>query len=456
MSRFTRCAAVVLLVAVSLAGCATTGPAARRTPPASPMFPSYPMPAIPAQLNVSESVRARHDDAWYRLQSGDPDGAIDEWMAVLEDAPGLYPAETGIGFASLADGEYAAASNRFAAAVAADPAYLPARLGQVEALLGLERDLEAIEAMEQVLALDPAQAGVRTRLDLVRFRLIQSAIEAGRAASAAGRHPEAIAEFERALSQSPDSPVIVGELARAELAAGRLDAAATHARQAAGIDATDGQWQALVGAVLEAQGQFAAAADAYARAEALGGSEADAWGARARDLRGRAEIASLPAHFQTITSAQTVTRADVAAYVGIHLRDLVEAAPARAATVATDVRSHWAAPWILTMTRTGVMPVFPNHTFQPAGVVRRGDLAAVGTALARLAGRPDQVRQWEAARPRFVDLPQGNLFYEASAVATAAGLMQPDADGRFAPTRPVTGAELEAMVSRVEALRATR
>jgi tetratricopeptide (TPR) repeat protein len=458
MNRSIWFAAVALLVAASLAGCASTGAAARRTPPAAPMFPSYPVPEIPAQLTVSDALRARHDDAWYRLQSGDPRGAAGEWRSLLENAPGLYPAEVGIGFAALAEGDYAAASSRFAAAASADPGYMPALLGQVEALLGLERDLEAIEAMERVLAVDPAQTSVRTRLDLVRFRLIQSAIEAGRAASASGRHADAVTHLERALSQSPDSPVILGELARAELGAGRIEAASTHARRAAEIDATDGQWHALVGAVLEAQRQFTAAADAYARAISLGGGDLDSWRTRERELRDRAEIASLPAHFQTIASAPTITRADVAAYVGIHLRELVDRAPSRAATVATDVRSHWAEPWILTMARTGVMPVFPNHTFQPAGVVRRGDLAAVGAALARLAAadRPAQLQQWSAARPQFADLPPGNLFYEASALATAAGIMAPDAAGRFEPTRPATGAELQALVDRVAALRTAR
>ena len=118
--------------------------------------------------------------------------------------------------------------------------------------------------------------------------------------------------------------------------------------------------------------------------------------------------------------------------------------------VATDVRGHWAAPWILPVTRAGVMEIFSNHTFQPGSVVRRGDLAGIVYELLSLAtvGNSAELERWAAVAPRFADLAPANLVYRAASTAVAAGVMAADGD-RFGATRPVTGQELLAAVARV-------
>jgi hypothetical protein len=99
------------------------------------------------------------------------------------------------------------------------------------------------------------------------------------------------------------------------------------------------------------------------------------------------------------------------------------------------------------------MDVYPNHTFQPAGLVRRGDLAAVVAGLVTIAssGRTDQLARWQGARPGFTDLASGHLSYRAAALAVTAGAMAAEG-GRFQPTRPATGAEVLAAIRRVEAV----
>lgn len=446
-----RASLAVLLVCVASA-CATSRPSPSVGPPPAPRFGSYPTPDIPAGLAVPDDLRGRHEAAWSRLQAGDLRAASREFSAALKQMPSLYPAEAGLGFVHLAGEDYDEAEPRFAAAVAANPQYLPAWVGRAEALVGLGRDEEAIAALQRVLALDPAREGVQARLELLRFRTTQASLSAGQRAREAGRHDEAVAYFERALAQSPESTMILSELTRAELALGRLDQAERHARRSAELEPREAGWQALLGEVLEARGQLRPAAEAFARADMLEPDEA--WRTRSRELRDRAELAALPESFRNITSAATITRADVAAFVGIHLRELVAAAPARVTTVATDVRTHWAASWILSVTRTGIMSVFPNHTFQPATVVRRGDLANVMAVLVQLAGsgRKTELAKWQVARPRFTDLAPSNVFYAPSALVSAAGVMAPDDNGRFQPTRPATGPELEQAVRRIAAI----
>ena len=83
-----------------------------------------------------------------------------------------------------------------------------------------------------------------------------------------------------------------------------------------------------------------------------------------------------------------VTRGDVAAVLGVRLAALLAPAGDRPGVLVTDVRTHWAATWILAVVRAGVMEPLPNHTFQPQQRVRRVDLAQiVGRVLALIAAR---------------------------------------------------------------------
>lgn len=449
-----RCAAV-LLTAVFLGACTSTPPSSAISVPGAPRYADYPSPDIPAGLTVSDVVRTRHLNAWTALQAGDVRAASREYNAVLKLAPNLYPAQTGLGFTHLANRQYREAQPRFEAAIAANDRYLPAWVGQAEALLGLKRDTEAIAAMERVLALDPKRELVRSRLELVRFRVSQSSIEAGQKARAAGRYDEAVRQFDQALALSPQSTMILRELTQVQMSAERFDEAEAYARRVIQIEPREGEWQALLGDVLEARGRFADASDAYTRADRLEPNQD--WRARSRDLRERAQMAALPPGFANLATAATITRADVAAYLGIRLNDLVDGAPARATTVATDLRNHWATPWILSATRAGIMTTFPNHTFQPGTTVRRGDLAAVVVELVRIAAANNPrvtLTAWQAARPTLTDVAPANVFYRPASLAVASGAMTTDADQRFSPTRPATGAELDAVVRRISALTA--
>jgi tetratricopeptide (TPR) repeat protein len=453
-----RLAMTVAIATASLAyaGCASHPPSAPTSATATPApaAAAYPTPDIPAALNVTPDVRAQHTDAWRKFQNGDTRGASRAFADILKKVPGFYPAQTGLGFVELSGRQYKSASARFTTATTANDRYLPAWIGQADALLGLNRDADAVVAMEKVLALDPRRETVRTRLDLVRFRLTQSLLESGRKARAAGRFDDAEQQLQQALRQSPDSTMILHDLTLTEVAAKRFEDAEAHARRATELEPRDAEGQATLASVLEARGKYREAAAAYARAAAI--DPRPEWRSRSADLREKAELAALPASFSQLPTASSVTRAEVAAFIGIRLDALIEAAPRRMTDIATDVRTHWAAPWILPVTRAGVMTIYPNHTFQPAATVRRGDLAAMVAALLRLAGanRPAELARLQAAKPRFTDLSAAHVSYPAVALAVGAGAMSADGAGRFDPNRLATGADLDAAVRRVSQLSA--
>ena len=80
----------------------------------------------------------------------------------------------------------------------------------------------------------------------------------------------------------------------------------------------------------------------------------------------------LSARDATVSSISRYFEALVAALIGVRLAPLLEGSRRADAALITDVRSHWAATWILAVARAGVMEPFANHAFQPRTLVRRG------------------------------------------------------------------------------------
>jgi tetratricopeptide (TPR) repeat protein len=320
----------------------------------------------------------------------------------------------------------------------------------MEVTLAQGDDAGAIAAMEQILKIDPQQTAVRARLELVRLRRLQALIDDGRRDRIARRYDAARASLNEALALAPGSGAVLHELALTERAAGALDEAETHARGAIAAEPSSADDEATLGAVLADEHKYREGAAAFAKAAAL--DPRANYSDRAAELRNEADRAALPPEFGDVSHAASVTRAQVAAYIGINLAGLVDKAPKHAVQVATDVRGHWAAPWILSVTQAGILDVYANHTFQPGAVVRRADLARAIAELVTLAGtaRPADLTRWRAAHPSFADLPPTHLQYRTAALAVAAGAMAADADGTFQPSRPATGAELSTAVARVQ------
>jgi hypothetical protein len=101
--------------------------------------------------------------------------------------------------------------------------------------------------------------------------------------------------------------------------------------------------------------------------------------------------------------------------------------------VAVDISGSWARDHILKALSLDILPVYPNHTFQPGATVRRGDLAH---AVSRIL----DLLHWPAtAGPSISDMTPGNVYFEAASRAVAAGVMDLTPAGAFEAWRPVTG-----------------
>jgi tetratricopeptide (TPR) repeat protein len=427
--------------------------APKLAPPPAVSTPKFPDFVFPAAIEQVDSVTAERQRAgWQWLQAGDLRTAERVFTAILKRQPQFTPAESALGYVELARRQPDDALARFSAVVANAPSYAPALAGRAQALLALGRDAEALASLEAAAVADPS-LDLGPRIEVLRFRRTEGRIAAARTAAEQGRTDEARAAYEQAIALSPESAFLHRELAAVEERAGALPKAAEHLRKAIALDPSDVRAHVQLGDVLMTSGEFEAAAGAYADAQALDATPEIA--ARLDRARDRAELARLPPAYHDIASRPEVTRGDVAAVIGVRLADLLTGAPERPGVLVTDVRTHWAAPWILTVVRAGVMEPLPNHTFQADARVRRVDLAQIASRVLALIAvrRPASAGDWESARVEAIDVPPGHPTYPAVAQVVAAGVL-PLAEGAFVPTRPVSGAELIAAADRLQALAA--
>ena len=423
----------------------------------APKFPDFMRPAVPAAM-ADGPAAASASRGWAFLQAGDFRTAEREFAAALKTEPAFYPAETSLGYLELARKDVKAALPHFDRALEINAQHddVAAFLGRATALLALNREGDALAAFEGALAADPSQTELARRIEVLKFRHVEQGLGRARDAARAGRMDEAVAAYTTAIASSPDSAFLYRELAGVERQKGDAGAALEHFRKAAALDPGDAKILAQIGELLEAAGDFDGAARSYGDALALEpGADLEK---RLENVRARTALALLPAEYRALDQAAQITRADLAALIGIRLGGILSNARRTDAALITDVRNHWAAAWIMSVARAGVMEPFANHAFQPRTVVRRIDLAqAAARLLARIgAQNPMRTKAWEASRLKFGDLSPSHLAYPAASIAVASGVMKTTADNSFQPSRPVTGAEAIEAIARLEALAGAR
>jgi tetratricopeptide (TPR) repeat protein len=442
---------LLLASIVCLSACAPkTAPA---TAPLAPRFPEFLRPVVPAAM-ADGPAAASESRGWTSLQAGDLRAAEREFSAALKTQPAFYPAETSLGYLELARKDAKAALPHFDRALELNAQHddVSAFLGRGTALLALNRETEALVALESALALDPSQTDLARRIEVLRFRNAEQGLARARDAARNGRLDEASQAYTAAIAASPDSAFLYRELASVERQKGDADAALDHFRKASTLDPGDAKTLEQIGELLQAQGDFDGAMKAYTDAAAIEPSAELT--RRLDDVRDKAALARLPAEYRAIDQAPQVTRADLAALIGIRLNRMLTASRRNDAALITDVRNHWAATWIMSVARAGVMEPFANHAFQPRTVVRRTDLAqATARLLALLATRdPARAKAWDAARLKFSDLSPSHLAYPAASVAVASGVMTMAPGNSFQPSRAVTGAEAIEAITKIQAL----
>jgi tetratricopeptide (TPR) repeat protein len=421
------------VAAVALGAALTAGCAATVRPPA--------VGQIPVARGAGEATaeeRKELEKAHAALAQGDVKGAEKRFRQLEQRSPRLAAAKTGIAYVRLKQGANQEALRLFGLVIADRPTDLDARLGAGEAAERLGDLAEALQHYGHAADAHPADPTAKKRLADTKLKFTEQRLAAARSAVEAGHPDDAIAEYRRAIESVPEIAGLRLELARLLVERGDAPSAAAVLES----DPTgDPQVLAELGTVRLQLKDHAGAVGAYGRA-----LERDPGN---RELRGRLdeaqrayEFAKMPEEYQRIYSASQITRADLAALIDVKITAL-EHVPPLEPKVAVDISGSWAKDHILKALAFDIIGVYPNHTFQPGAMVRRGDLAR---ALARVL---DLLNAPQGPAPAISDMGRSNLYYDAVARVVGAGLMDVTPDRAFEAWRPVSG---EQAVQAVEAL----
>jgi tetratricopeptide (TPR) repeat protein len=421
MSRAPRLSGPVVL---ALAAACATAPRAPQQPPHGEDY-LYPAPRA-GELRQDEA--ARFDEAWRDVLAGDTDAASRAFREIVGKRPGLVPAQTGLAFAQLRAGRYREAAAGFEAVLQGPADYVPALIGAGSATFRLGDPERALEYYKRAERAAPTQPLATRRLAELKLQVTERRVAAARTALERGDTSAAVEEYRRALEAAPEVGALRVEYANLLVAGGDV-AGAIEALRADPV----GDRQTLMRAaeLLTEQQDHAGALEAYRRLLQRDPKDGEAQ-RLAFAARDTLELEGLPAEFRQIVDAPRITRADLAALVAVKLPALKQV-EGRDPELAVDISGSWAREYILLALAHDVLDVYPNHTFQPGAIARRGDLArAVARALDLLAHPAE-------AAPAISDMSQNNLYFEAAARAVAAGLMDLTPTGAFEAWRPVSG-----------------
>ena len=407
----------------ALAGCAS----APRPP--SPEVQQYVFPSWgPADATPDEGRELAR--AWRDLEAGKTASAEKRYRRLLARHPGLAPAEAGLGYALLRQARVADARRAFESVLERRPDDVSSLAGAALAAVREGRAEDALVHLRRAAALDSRNEIVAQRLAEVRLQVTERRVAAARAAQAAGDLDRAVEEYGLALEAAPEATEV--RLALADLLQRRGEGSRALAVLEA-APALDREVLLRVGRLLEAAGEPGRALDAYRRLLVLEPGDEEALRG-ARQAREALELLQMPEEYRRIPRAATLTRADLAALLTTKVSALTRL-PAGPGRVAVDISGSWARDSIVRALALEIMDVYPNHTFQPAAIVRRGDLAQAVQRVLDLLKAPSPA----SAQP--TDMSPNNLIRYPAARVVGAGLMTLTETGAFEAWRPVTGQE---------------
>jgi len=362
--------------------------------------------------------------------AGDTERAEKDLQDVLKREPGLVPAVTALAWVRLAMGRIAEASRGFEDALRRKEDYVPAVTGAAAAAQRAGDAEGALRLYQRAQSLAPDEPLLRRRVAEMRLQVTEKRVAGARAAMQAGNAEAAVAGYRAALDAAPEVAGLRLELA--ELLASRGDKTAA-IEVLEGDPTGDRQLLLHTGELLVGLKEYSRALDVYRRVLARDPRDEEAL-RRSQEVRQAMELLEMPEEYRAIAGAPRISRAELAALLSVKVTALSRAR-AGAPKVAIDISGSWAREHIIKALGLDLIDVYPNHTFQPAATVRRGELAR---AVARVL---DLLKWPPVPTPALADMTPGNLFYGAAGRVVAAGLMDLTPKGAFEAWRPVSGQE---------------
>jgi tetratricopeptide (TPR) repeat protein len=363
---------------------------------------------------VPAKVKKDYDKIWIRFLAGKNDAKVVKDLDKMLRKEQTFDAGLTLeGYIALSNGDAVAARQRFTEALRLNSNNRIALYYLAELAYTRQDYAGAVRLYSDLMSIDKARPDIETKRQTALLRATDELLRSAARAEAENRLAEAEQFYRQALSVLPGEPTLHLRLADLLAKEGKNDEAETQRK----------------------------ALEASAPRPALKAPTTET--AKGDDLEDLGRWGSDIETFRRIRTAETISREQLAALVVRYFPQITEFS--QRPQIVTDIQDSWASSEIQTIVGVGLILPLPNHTFEPAGPVTRGDLAA---ALARL-GRLLKLSPGTTAAVTPPDVGPTNTRYPDVQLVLGYGVMDLENSGSFNVGGYVSGQEAVGSASRL-------
>jgi tetratricopeptide (TPR) repeat protein len=358
-------------------------------------------PAVISQ--IPQKLRKDYDKMWLRFVTAAGDMKLVKDLDKLLQKQKSFDAAWMIqGYLALYKGDDIAAQEKFTQALALNPAHRTAMYYLSELAYMHGQYFRAATLYAQLLLIDNTHPEIETKRQKAFLLATDDLLRAAARSEAENRLAEAEEYYRQALLLAPKEPVLHARLADLLIKQDKKEAA-------------------------EAERKAAEALMPRSAAKARATDEVKS------DLEDLGRWGSDIELFHQIRDAEAVTREQMAILTIRYFPQVTEFR--QIPQIITDIEDSPAKPAIQTVVGIGLMDPRPNHDFEPAALVTRGDLAK---ALARLS-RLLEVSGSQSSSNPVPDVAETNAMFADIQLVLGHGLMGLADSGSFNVFGPVSG-----------------
>jgi tetratricopeptide (TPR) repeat protein len=359
----------------------------------------------PAARNpVPKQLQKDYDKLWKRFLSGKEDAKVlkDSEKLLKKNAEAVAPLLLQ-SYMDIYGGRLPDAERKLHSVLSRQPSEPIALYYLAEIAYAREDFLEATRFYTRLRQAEPSATGIDMKRQRALLLAMEALVQSARQASSDDRLADAERLYRQALELAPQEPLLRKQLAEVLVLRGKTDEAEQIANRA----------------LFSGEGEQA---PRLARPPEPEWDDLTRWGTQID-------------HFRELRTSPAITREQFAALLARYFPQLTGVQHPR--EVMTDVEDSWAQSSIQTVVAAGILDPMPNHAFQPARTVSRGEFAEAMARLTRLLGLfPEGVSPISP-----LDVVPGSTLYRELQPVLGLELLFLDNAGNFDVSAPVGGEE---------------
>lgn len=379
-------------------------------------------------------------------QKGDQIQARKQFQKRLESSREYYPAYLAIAYTYLAEDNMNSAERYVEKALELAPDYPQAHYARAYLLEARQEYDASLDELDTVLRLNPDYPSAQQQHNIVRLKATELHLMEARRLAATDPE-QALAHYKRVEGLASEIPELPLETARLLVRQGNCAEAVPYLRTAVERMPDETAPRALLADCLAELGELEETLRAYQELAALDPRNHTLM-QKIKAVEKTIAARKLPEEYQAIPTASQATRAQLAALLVVEL-DFLEQFQAPGSEIIPDILDNWAQNYIRKVVDLGIMDLYPNRTFQPQQALTRVELAKAASRLLEILEAAG-IKPPAYEPVSIPDLPGSNIYYSMVSKALSSGAISLDADGRFHPSRAVSGAEILSMVNRLK------